>query len=177
MIYYKIYLINNFETDKEISNRPLARGYNKAHAPQLITKYPVVEGNTELNVEYPAIIVFIDNDMLLHEFYTGNFLRMYNITGKENDSSILTFNDLSHFSFDLIPEEELPKYKELRKNLDLRKVIAKVIFNQDNDFEVSTMEELAEDRAIQHDAYNNNLTTVNPYSFEFIKRDSLRFKR
>jgi hypothetical protein len=164
MIFYKIYLINNFETDNEISNRPLARGYEKVGAKELIN-------------DYPAIIVFIDNDMLVHEFYTGSFLRKYNITGDREDSSILTFNDLSQFNFDLIPEEDIQKYNSLRRNLELRKVIAKVIFNQNNDFEVSTMEELAQDRAIQFDAYNNGLTTINPYSEEYMGNQSLRLKR
>lgn len=165
MIFYKIYLINNFETENEISNRPLARGYEKVGAQQ------------ELINEHPAIIVFIDSNMLVHEFYTGDFLRKYNITGDVKDSSILTFNDLSQFNFDLIPEEEIGKYSSLRKNLELRKVIAKVIFNQDNDFEVSTMEDLAEDRAIQFDAYNKGLTTINPYSEDYMGNQSLRLKR
>ena len=164
MIFYKIYLVNNFETEKEISNRPLARGYEKV-------------GANELLENYPSIIVFIDNDMLVHEFFTGSYLRKYNITGDSNDSAILAFNDLSQFYFELIPEQDIQKYNNLRKNLELRKVITKVIFNQNNDFELSTMEELAQDRAIQFEAFTNGLTTINPYSEEYMGNASLRYRR
>ncbi len=169
MIYYKIYLMNNYETEQEISNRPLKRGYLKAGVNELL--------NDKSLVNEPFIIVFVDRDMLIHEYFTGSYLRMLNITGKSEDNDILIFNDLIKFNFERIPEDSINKYASLRANKKLRDVIRKIIFNENNDFEVTTMEELAEDRAIQFDAYTNGLTTINPYTEEYIKDKSLRLKR
>ena len=164
MIYYKIYLCNNFETEKEISNRPLERGYIKTGATNLIN-------------EVPFLVVFVDQDMLVHEYYTGGYLRMCHITGSDEDDNILTFNDLIQFRFELVKPDELEKFVELRNNKALKKAIRKVIFNDENDFEVSTMEELAEDRAIQFDAYDKQLTSINPYTESYIGKPSLRLRR
>ena len=164
MIYYKIYLCNNYETENEISNRPLERGYIKVGAINLIN-------------EKPFLLVFVDRDMLVHEFYTGAYLRMCNITGSDEDDSILTFNDLIQFNFESVNDSELQKFVALRNNKNLKKVIRKVIFNEDNDIEVSTMEELAQDRAIQSTAYDNNLTSINPYTDRYINKPCLRLRR
>ena len=164
MIFYKIYLVNNYETEQEISNNPLKRGYLKAGADELIE-------------QEPFILVFVDNDMLVHEFFTGQYLKGNNITGNENDNNVLSFNDMSYFNFLPVNYGELPKYEKLRNNKNLRLVIQKVIFNENNDFEVSNMEELANDRALQFNAYENGLTSFNPYTDSFINKRSLRLRR
>ena len=154
MIYYKIYLCNNYETENEISNRPLERGYIKVGAINLIN-------------EKPFLLVFVDRDMLVHEFYTGAYLRMCNITGSDEDDSILTFNDLIQFNFESVNDSELQKSNKNRRG----------IRKEDNDIEVSTMEELAQDRAIQSTAYDNNLTSINPYTDRYINKPCLRLRR
>jgi len=164
MIYYKIYLNNNYETQNEISNRPLERGYIKTGAINLIN-------------DKPFLLVFIDQDMLVHEAFTGNYLRMCYITGDENNENILTFNDLVNFNFELVTPDEMSKFIALRNNKNLKRAIRKIIFNEENEFEVSTMEELAEDRAIQAAAYEKNLTTINPYSQSYIDKQCLRLRR
>ena len=47
----------------------------------------------------------------------------------------------------------------------LNKIMHKVLFDKNNnlDLEISTMEELAEDRSIEFDAYDSFLSRINPY--------------
>ena len=47
----------------------------------------------------------------------------------------------------------------------LRDIMKKVLFNYDIDFncEISTIEELAKDRAVEFDAYDKFLSVINPY--------------
>ena len=164
MIFYKIYLSNNYDTEQEISNRPLERGYIKAGAGNLINGIPF-------------LVVFVDNDMLVHEYFTNNYLRISNLTGNSEDDGILTFNELIQFNFDLVSEDELNTYSKLRANKDLKKVIRKVIFNEDNEFEVTTPEECDQDRLIQENAFNNNLTSINPNTDSYLAKQSLRLVR
>ena len=48
---------------------------------------------------------------------------------------------------------------------NIKRVIESVIFGKENDFdfEISTMEDLAMDRSVEFDAYNNSLSRINPY--------------
>ncbi len=54
--------------------------------------------------------------------------------------------------------------EESRKGI-LNKIVRNVLFGEDIDlgFEVSTIEELARDRAIELDAYEKRLSRINPY--------------
>ena len=115
--------------------------------------------------------------MLVHEYFTNNYLRISNLTGNSEDDGILTFNELIQFNFDLVSEDELNTYSKLRANKDLKKVIRKVIFNEDNEFEVTTPEECDQDRLIQENAFNNNLTSINPNTDSYLAKQSLRLVR
>ncbi len=90
----------------------------------------------------------IDDKGLFHEVFTGEVIGYSDYISVDEDEMILAC---------IRNNEE----KELLKAINL-----KTLFNYDKNlgFEISTMEDLAKDRAIEFTAYNNFLSPVNPYS-------------
>ena len=69
--------------------------------------------------------------------------------------------------YDLASPDELYglNYIPIKEMYQIKKIIDHVLFRKDIDFnfEISSIEELAEDRAIEFEAYNNYLSRINPY--------------
>lgn len=70
-------------------------------------------------------------------------------------------------NYEMVPDEEISFFRgiPLSKIYKIKKVIEYVLFNRklEFDFEVSSAEELAEDRAVEFRAYNSLLSGINPY--------------
>ena len=167
MLFYKIYLMNPYDTEEEIGNRPLARCFQKTGV-----SYFIEDCN-------PFIIAYVDEGLFIRELFTTEFLRKSNICNKPYSESedVLKFNDLVRFKAVPITKEELYNLLPLGANKLFVKAIEKAIFNRDNDFELSTMEELSEDRYVQLSAYQDGLTTIDPYSDRYIDMKALRHRR
>ena len=89
----------------------------------------------------------IDDNKKFHELFTNEVIDFdnYELVGIEEI-----------FEIDTMPS----KRKEY-----LAKIMRNILFGEKIilDFEVSTMEELSEDRAVEFEAYNNYLSGINPY--------------
>lgn len=167
MLFYKIFLDFPYDTENQIGNRPLLRGYLKSGAEVLIE-----DGK-------PYILTYVDDGLFIREFFTTEFLRKGNFCNPlyQMPEDFIKFNELSRFRIVPVDKEELFNLLSLRKNKELLLVIQKALFNIENDFEISTMEELAADRAIQFDAYQQGLTTIDPYSAQYRENKALRYRR
>lgn len=167
MLFYKIYLMNPYDTENEISNRPLLRGYKKLGI------------NCLVDDDKPCIIVYVDEGMFVREFFTREFLRKSSFCNNPYSESedILKFNDLIRFKAVAITKEELYAILPLGQNKDFIKVIQKAIFDLDNDFELTNIEESNQDKGIQFEAFDKKLTTIHPYSERYKERAALRYKR
>ncbi len=167
MLFYKIYLENYYDTEDEISNRPLIRAYQKTGVTNLIEDY------------IPFVIAYVDEGLFIREFFTGEFLRKSNFCNKPYSDSedVLKFNDIARFKAKAISKEDLYKLLPLKRNNAFIQAIGKAILKIDNDFELSTPSEIEEDQACQLEAYNNGLTTIHPYSDRYIEIKALRHKR
>ena len=167
MLFYKIYLANPYDTDNEIGNRPLARCFQKTDVSYYISDCK------------PFIVAYIDEGLFIRELFTKEFLRKSNICNMPYSESedVLRFNDLIRFNAVPISKEEYNNLLPLGSNENFLLALKKAIFNDNNDFELTTMEELAEDRAVQLDAFDNGLTTIHPYSDKYIGSKALRHRR
>ena len=167
MLFYKIYFMNPYDTEGEIGNRPLARCFQKTGV-----SYYIEDCN-------PFLVVYIDEGLFIRELFTTDFLRKSNICNKPyaEAEDVLKFNDLVRFKAVPITKEELYNLLPLGANKEFVKAIEKAVFNIDNDFELSSMEELSEDRYVQLSAYQDGLTTINPYCDEYIDMKALRHRR
>lgn len=167
MLFYKIYLMNAYDTEDEIGNRPLIRCFQKSGVSCFIE---------DCN---PFLLVYVDEGLFIRELFTREFLRKSNICNKPYAESedVLKFNDLVRFKAVPITKEELYNLLPLGANKDYIKAIEKAIFNKDNNFELSTMEELSEDRYIQFNAFQEGLTTIDPYGEEYRESKALRHRR
>lgn len=129
------------DTLEERSNRVLKRAYSKYGFDNFIDERG-----------YPFIIVYRVYDTL-YELFTNKELGNYN----DYNYQIISINEL----FDLtqnVRDEKL---------ITMKRIIDKLFFDG-KDIEISTMNELAGDRARQFDCYNGKLTTINPYETSYI---------
>ena len=167
MLFYKIYLMNPYDTENEIGNRPLIRCFQKANV-----DYYIEDCN-------PFLVVYVDEGLFVRELFTAEFLRRSNICNQPYSESedILRFNDLVRFKAVPITKQELYSLLPLGNNQVFVKAIEKAIFNLDNGFELSTMEELSSDRYAQLSAFQDGLTTIDPYSERYIESKTLRYRR
>ena len=167
MLFYKIFLDCPYDTENQIGNRPLLRGYLKSGAEVLIE-----DGA-------PYILTYVDDGLFIREFFTTEFLRKANFCNPpySTPEDFIKFNDLSRFRIVPVDKDELFDLLSLRKNKELLSVIQKALFNIENNLEISTIEELAADRAVQFDAYQQGLTTIDPYSQQYRENKALRYRR
>ena len=135
MEYAKIVVKNNYEQKGDLVLRSYIRALRKIHEGKL------------LDGENASIYGVVDNNGDFHEFFTNKVINYDNYV-------LVSIDELD--DIDMIPNN--------RKEL-LKKIMDKVLFNEniELDFEISTIEELAKDRAIEFDAYNNFLSRINPY--------------
>lgn len=135
MFFAKINVKNDYEKRGDLVFRPLSRIYKKIGAGY----------NTSDNV---VPLVGIVSNNVFYEFTTWKKIEdvKYEIISVDEFETIL--NNL--------------KIENLKK---LREMINYIIFNEQskNDYGISSIEDLANDRWIDFDGYNNSLTNVNPY--------------
>ncbi len=135
MIYAKIIVKNNYERRGDLVLRQYVRAIRKINAGEFL------DGDNAL------VYGTVDELGRFHELLTNN---------------IIDYN-----GYVVVPEEEYNNicYNVTSKRELLTKVIEQVLFNKKNDLnmEFSTMEELARDRAIELDAYEDHLSRINPY--------------
>ncbi len=167
MLFYKIYLVNPYDTENQIGNRPLLRGYIKSGVNSLIEN------------GVPFILAYVDDGLFIREFFTTEFIKKVNFCNMPfaGPEEILKFNDLARFEVKSISKDELFNLLPLKKNADFIKVLQKTLFNVDNDFELSTPEDLSGDRFVQLSAYQDGLTTIDPYSDSYMNSEALRYRR
>ena len=130
MLFYKIYLLQPYDTEDEIGNRPLIRCFQKTGVGTLVEDC------------YPFIVAYVDESLFIRELFTGQLLKRSNICnkpffGKEDN---LRFNDLSRFKSESISsKEELYSLLSLKRNKDFVNAITTAIFNIPNEFELSQL--------------------------------------
>ena len=131
----KIIVKSNYEKRGDLVLRSYVRALKKINAIKFI------DGDNAI------IYGFLDDSGVFHEIFTNE------VIDYDNYVSVLA-EEIYHII-------NLPK--EL-KDL-IKKVNEKVLFDKTIDlgFEISTMEELAKDRAVELDAYDNCLSRINPY--------------
>ncbi len=135
MEYAKIIVKNRYEKRGDLVLRSYIRALKK------------IEANTFLDGDNGLIYGTIGDDGNFREFFTREII----------DYNSLVFVPHSEFvNIYFLPDQ---KWKLMRK------INQKVLFNQDIDLniEISGIEDLASDRAIEFEAYNNNLSIINPY--------------
>ena len=167
MLFYKIYVINPFDTEAQIGNRPLLRGYLKSGANCLVEN------------GIPVILAYVDEGLIIREFFTGEYLRKKNLCNYPYDDpeEMLRFNDLSRFEVESITKDELFDLLPLKKNADFIKTVEKAIFNVQNGFVLSTPEDLESDFTYQLSAFQDGLTTIDPYGENYQNSEALRHRR
>jgi len=135
MKYAKIIVKNNYERRGDLVLRSYIRALEKANAVRFLEN-----GNA-------VIYGVVDNDNNFYELITNEIINI--------DNYILV-SIFEIFDASFMPENT----KEIMKRINERILFGK---NVDLGFEVSTIEDLAKDRAIEFDAYNRYLSRINPY--------------
>ena len=135
MKYAKIIVKNNYEKRGDLVLRSYVRALKKIKAKLL------------LDNDNAFIYGKVDEEGRFHEWFTKEII------------------DFNHYENASVDEILGLSYLSLTKIDQIKKVIKYVIFNKniDFDFEISAIEELATDRAIEFEAYNNFLSRINPY--------------
>ncbi len=135
----KIIIKDNYEQRGDLVLRSYIRALKKAKANLLL------DGNN-------GIIYGVVDE-------AGDFCEIFT-------SRVIDYDDYVTIS----PQEDIEFCKEIsilsqEEMLLLKNIIENVLFNQNNElgFEVSSMEDLAKDRAIEFDAYDNFMSLINPY--------------
>ena len=135
MEYAKIIVKNNYEKRGDLVLRSYIRAIKKANAGKL------------LDGENALIYGVIDDNNNFHELFTNRVINYDNYVPVSIDELFA----VSKVSSD--------------KKALLEKIMNTIIFGDkiDIDFEVSSIEDLAKDRAIEFDAYHHFLSRINPY--------------
>ena len=141
MEYSKIIVKNNYEKRGDLVLRSYIRALKRAGK----------AGELLLNNDEAFIFGVIDLNGNFHEIFTNNIIDYKDYSKLTSDE----YNSLCGVFVDLSDEEV-----EL-----LQAIMKKVLFKEkmDLNFEVSTMEELSQDRAIEASAYDNYLSRINPW--------------
>lgn len=134
MVLGKIVVKNNYEQKGDLVFRPLIRAYKNNGFDAFI------DGDK-------ALILGIIRDNVFYELFTSEVIPYanYEVIGSEEFNGIL--DSLS--------------YKEIKV---MKKAINSVIFKKENETKYDeALEEQAFDRAIEFNAYNHDLSIINPY--------------
>ena len=140
MKYTKIIVKSNYEKRGDLVLRSYIRALKKVNA------------NLLLNDDDAIIYGWVDDDGNFYELFTNtaiNYDGYVPVQAEEDVSFCHSFTNLSENDINV-----------------LRKIIKKVLFNDDSvnlGFEVSSMEDLANDRIVEFNAYDNYLSRINPY--------------
>jgi len=137
----KILIKDHFEKKGDLVSRPLVRAYNK--------------------IDNDGIKRFIgENGIYLYAYKKGN--QIYELfTG--------LLIDIDNINYDIVDSKEMSdKVNTLSKDeiMMIYLLVRKFVFGDNIDInfvEVSTMQELADDRAMQFLNYNAGLSDINPY--------------
>lgn len=134
MVLGKITVKNNYEQKGDLVYRPLVRAYLKHGFDSFI------EGEN-------VLLLGIVKDNVFYELFTGDVI--------------------SYSNYDILDEEEFGNIIDklsVEKVKLLKKVINNYVFKKDKDYEnENIIDDLSYDRSIEFDAYNRNLTGINPY--------------
>ena len=135
MKYAKIIVKNNYEKRGDLVLRSYIRAIKKANAGKL------------LDGENALIYGVIDDNNNFHELFTNR---------------VINYDNYVPVSIEELVEADI--ISDNKKAL-LKKIMDKVIFGErvDVGFEISSMEDLAKDRAVEFAAYDKFLTRINPY--------------
>ena len=135
MRYAKILVKDNYEQRGDLVLRSYIRALKKIYDVFL------------LNGDSAFIYGIVDDNNQFHEIFTNK---------------VINYDDYFYADFfDLFGVINMPNNtREL-----YTKIMDKVLFGKENnfDFEISTIEELAKDRAIEFEAYNKFMSRINPY--------------
>lgn len=136
MKYAKIVVKSNYEKKGDLVLRSYVRALTKIGETRLLDG----QGNA-------FIYGVIDDFGRFHELFTNEIIDF-------DDYIIINIEELI----------ELDYISDSRKAL-LKKIMESVLFDKkvDLNFEISSMLELAEDRAVEFKAYNDDLSKINPY--------------
>ena len=135
MKYAKIIVKSNYEKRGDLVLRSYIRALRKYNLGAL------------LDGENAFIYGIVDDNNKFHELFTNNVI--------DYDNCIM-INIEEYFEIINALSKKAGVYNEIIKN---------VLFNDklSSDFEISTMEDLAKDRAIEFEAYNRYMSRINPY--------------
>ena len=149
MNYGKIVVKNNYEKKNDLVFRPLVRAYKKIGVNSLM------EGDS-------AVLLGVINE-------EDKFVEVFT-------KEVINYDEYEHVSV-LDAYYMLAPIKVEQANM-LRKVIGKLVFNKEisEDLEISTMEDLARDRGIEFQAFNDSLTSNNVYSEPYNGYNDFNFK-
>ena len=136
MKFAKIVVKYDYEEKGDLVFRPLKRAYEKMQFS------PLIENNN-------AILLGIVRDNNFYELFTWKEIPFSKYQEIELEEF---YNIIDNFSMDKVSL--------------LKKTINALIFNKNKEIDnsVYAIEELAKDRAIEFDAYDNDLTSINPYN-------------
>lgn len=140
MEFVKVIYKNDYDSVEMRGKRPLLRAYNKLGI------------STFIDEEDPFVLGYMVNGSI-HEF--------------------LTHVEINASEYEVVDTNYVKSCVGKCDNIELEKLhkLFLVIFNQqqiDLGCEISNSDEIAKDRAIQFEAYNNNLTSINPYDERYI---------
>lgn len=135
----KIVVKNNYEQKGDLVFRPLVRAYKK-------------NGLECFVEEDKAILLGIVRDGIFYELFT--------------------WEPILYSNYELIDFDEFDSILNclpIEKAGILKKTIVSFVFNKTEEyfFDSNSIEELAMDRAVEFDAYNRDLTDINPYQEPF----------
>lgn len=135
MEYAKIVVKYNYEKRGDLVLRSYIRTLKK-----------IQEGRL-LDGDNGFIYGIIDEDKKFHELFTNQ---------------VINYDD--YFLVDAVEIFDIATMPDNRKEF-LKKIMENVLFgkNIDPDYDISSVEELAKDRAVEFDAYNNCMSRINPY--------------
>lgn len=145
--YFKMFYTRDYDTKLEKSRRALLRAYQKAGILELIQ-----DG-------YPFIMGYIEEDKMYELFTNSEF---FNINGqfvgvsKSNIETIL--NNLG--------EEKKEKVRNIMRLMVSDEVLPIWYEITTLGFDITDIDELSRDNAIQWFAYQDEMTDVNPYDRE-----------
>ncbi len=148
MFFGKIVIKNNYEEEGDLVFRPLFRAYKMIGIDSLLKD----------NEAY--ILGIIDNNKFYELF-----------TKKEICYPKIELVDIKEFN-NLV--ENIP----IEKALALKEVLNVLLDESENKLgsSLSTMEDLAQDRAIEFNAYNKEFTDINPYKEPFNAYNDFKYK-
>ena len=135
MKYAKIIVKNNYECRGDLVLRSYIRALEKVNAIRFLEN-----GNA-------VIYGVVDNDNTFYELLTNEII---------NIDNYVFVDVIELFDAEFMPDN----IRDLMK-----KINEKILFGKDVElgFEVSTIEDLAKDRAIEFEAYDRYLSRINPY--------------